>query len=88
MTEKTRVNQYIIKEMIDFYEKFQAIPIEARQALEKAYQDSRPDSCHYSSGQFTYSSYTWRIDALKAIQDRLTREAARVAKAQEARRWR
>lgn len=78
MTAK-KVDKRVLKSMLSFFEKFDMVPMNAKKELENAYQAAQP--CHYSSGVFTYSDYTWYIEALKELIARKDRETARVKKA-------
>lgn len=80
-----KVSEECIRNMIHFFEAFEKVPFEDRKILEKAYQNSPENPCHYASGEFSYQNYRWRIDTLKAILARMEKESNRV-KAYNARR--
>lgn len=62
--------------MLDFFEKFDMCPMDAKKALNQAYLMANPD--HYSNGTLDYSNYSWAIDTLKELIARKEKETKRV----------
>ena len=77
MTDK-KVSKRVLESMLNFFEKLDMVPMEAKRALEDAYQSS--NTYHYSSGCLNSNNYSWYIDALKELIARKDRETNRVKK--------
>jgi hypothetical protein len=73
-----KVDKRVLKSMLDFFEKYDMVPMAGKKDLEAAYQAA--NNSHYNSGVFDYSDYTWQIEALKELIARKEKETSRVKK--------
>jgi len=74
--EKSRVSKRHLKMMLEFFEKYDMCPYEAKKQLEASYKISSGQ--HYSSGVLDYGNYSWAIDTLKELIARKEKETSRV----------